>query len=158
MRDDHAETFAALITAGYVLPADLRAPVAVALSRRFEAEVAEGAAGQDESAYRPALATVRLARQQGVEVASPRARAALARAVERLVAAAVADPSEPTVTEAVELLHLARELGLVPDLSHSQELVYGALTDDHLDDERRAALAPLGGALGLAVEHLGLPT
>jgi hypothetical protein len=158
LREDHADTFSALITAGYTLPADLRAPVEVALTRRLETDLAEAASSEDDSAYRAALATARVAERQGLEIASPRARSVMGLAVDRAVEAAVASAGAEAVGDAMALLSLARELHVVPDLDHAEELVYDALTSAALTPERRRQLEPLGAALGLAVGRLGPAT
>ncbi len=54
---------------------------------------------------------------------------------------------------ALRALRLARELGVGTDLDRAQEAVYAALVA-----EARPDLEPLGEALGLAVDSLGLPT
>jgi len=54
---------------------------------------------------------------------------------------------------ALRALLLAEQLGVGIDLDRSQEAVYAALVDHDRPD-----LQPLGEALGLAVETLGVPT
>ena len=111
-------------------------------------------AGDDPAAYKPAVMTARLADRYGVEVASPRARDVMGRAIERAVADALASADEGEVAETLALIRLARELNVVPDLDHAEEQVYAALVGGELDEAFRRQLQPLGTALGLDVDHL----
>jgi hypothetical protein len=78
----------------------------------------------------------------------------MGRAIERAVSDAVVHPDEDHVADAHELLRLARELNVVPDLDHAEEQVYEALVGGGLDEVARRHLEPLGTALGLDVGHL----
>jgi Domain of unknown function (DUF3536)/Glycosyl hydrolase family 57 len=156
--DDHRATLDALAAAGYLLPPELRAPGELALSRRLEREVAAHAEGWDPEAYRAAVGIAEAARRHGVRVATPAASAMMARtilaAVERAVAGGPEDgPDEAAVQTALELVRLAHDLDLAPDLTEAQELVYRAIVD-----HGTPALRKLATTLGLAVERLGQPT
>ena len=158
LRTDHASTLAALATAGYELPDELRISIELALTRAFEDELATCAQEADPDAYRTAISIARQAQAEGVHVDSPRARAELGRAVHRAVGLAVADPDGAHVEAAVGMVRLVRELGASVDLDPAQELVYDALTAGADADPRAKALATLGYALGLRVDRIGLPT
>jgi hypothetical protein len=153
--DDHRATLDALAIAGYDLPPELRAPAVLALSRRFESEVAAQAGSSDPQAYEEARQLVRVARRHGVHLDTPRARAVMSRsiriAVERAVEAGNGGGPE-AVDAALQLLLLARDLELYPDVDVAQELVYDALVE-----RPTPSLRLLGTALGLAVETLGDP-
>lgn len=152
--EDHRVTLDALARAGYDLPPELRAPAALALSRRFEAEVLEQAGSADPGGYEEARQLVRAAHRHGVDLDTPRARSVIARAIQTAVDRAVdADGDAPAVEPALQLLDLARDLELHPDVDVAQERVY-----DALHTHPTPALRELGAALGLAVEHLHDPT
>jgi hypothetical protein len=153
---DHGSTFAALARAGFPLPRELRAPVELALTRRFESLLAEAVAAGTPAAFVPAVSLARSARAQGVAVGSPRTTALVARAVERAVTEAVAAGTFEAIDVAVEVVDLARQLDLGAPLQRSQELVFEALLV--AGDRADHPLGPLGAALDLAVGRLGKPT
>jgi hypothetical protein len=75
--------------------------------------------------------------------------------IESAVGKAVAgEPGGPDL--AFRALRLAADLGVGIDLDRAQEAVYAALMAE--PHEPRPDLEPLGEALGLAVDALGLPT
>ena len=145
---DHHGRLAALAAAGYQLPPELRAPAELALTRRFEAEVAAQAGSVDPAAYAGAIAIARQARDEGYRIDTPEARRTIERmlldAVQRVVADGGHDVEAP-----LALLQLAADLDLRPDLDRAQEVVYEAVT--------RGTTAPgeplrrLADALNLAV-------
>jgi hypothetical protein len=153
---DHGSTFSALASVGYPLPPELRSPVELALTRRFEHELAAAVTDGSPAAFGPAASLAAAARADGVSVGSPRAAALLAQAVERAVAAAAAAPDDDAVALAVELVGLARDLDLGVRVDRAQELTFEALAPAG-PDAGDHPLAPLGIALGLAVDHLGAP-
>ena len=65
LRADHHDTLAALAVAGTALPAELRGPVALALSRRLEAAVAACGGSTDPAAYRLVQGVARLGPRGG---------------------------------------------------------------------------------------------
>jgi hypothetical protein len=161
LRSDHHETFTALARAGYQLPPELRAPIELALARRFETELARAAVDGTPGAYAAAAGLARAASAEGFDIRGPESDRLVERATERAVEVAIAalvsggSRAAAEVDEAVELVGLARELGLGPDLSRAQELVFDALVaGDDADDH---PLRPLGAALHLAVGRLGRP-
>lgn len=155
LHQDHAPTFAALARAGYPLPPELRAPVELAMTRRFEQLLVVAASEGDPAAFVPAVSLARAAREEGVTVGSPRTEVLLARAVERAVAEAALRADHRAVDVAVELVDLARRLGAGGRLDRAQELVFEVLVG--AEDPPRHQLARLGAALDLAVEWLGAP-
>jgi hypothetical protein len=152
LHSDHADTLHALALAGYELPDELRAPVELALRRELEGELAVLADETDPEAYRVARAIALDAHVEGVELDSPAARASLGRAVQRAVGAAIASRQGDAVERAVGMLRVVRELGVGVDLDPIQEAVYDAL----VSGTDAKPLLPVGLALGLAVDHLGL--
>jgi alpha-amylase/alpha-mannosidase (GH57 family) len=123
--EDHEHTLIALARAGYQLPAELRAPGELALARRLEAEVAAQAGSLDPSDYAVAVAIARQARDSGLTIDTPAARAMVARMLDRAVAAAVSDPMRADGAEAaLAVLEVSRELGLSLNLERAQELVH----------------------------------
>jgi hypothetical protein len=134
----------ALGRAGLPLPAGLRVPAELALSRRLEAEIAR-------EAYDAARATAAEAEALGLAVDAPRARTALEETLTATTRRAV-DGEADAVDAALAFRALARSLGVGLDVSRAQELVYDALVGGDRDD-----LRPLGSALGLSADRLGLP-
>jgi alpha-amylase/alpha-mannosidase (GH57 family) len=153
LRTDYHDTLVALAVAGTTLPAELRGPIELALARRLEAELAEAAPATDPGAYAGLRAIVREAREEGVQISSPRAAEALGRALVAAVEEAAADPGEATVGAAVGMVELARELGVPVDFGTAQERAYEAVTNDaaQSDPNIRTTLRPLTQILGLAL-------
>ncbi|MBK9179238.1 MAG: DUF3536 domain-containing protein [Acidimicrobiales bacterium] len=147
---DHRPIFAALGTAGYELPPELRAPAELALSRRFAAEVARQERVWDPDAYQAALFTADEARLVNLHLATPEVLRTLERAVRAAVRRAVSSSDDVAAHSALALLRLAGSVGASLDLAKAQEDVYAALLE-----RPSAALQRLGGGLGLAVERLG---
>jgi hypothetical protein len=157
LRSDHHHTLAALAVAGTPLPAELRGPVELALSRRLAAAMRACGGSTDAAVYRAVRTVVGEAREEGVQLASPEAAATLERAVRHAVADAVAAPAPGAVDAAVGMVRLVRELTLDVDLDVPQERVVAALHDARVDDADRDLLAPLASALGVALRPLALP-
>jgi alpha-amylase/alpha-mannosidase (GH57 family) len=145
------EEILSLARAGLPLPPAVRLPAEAALARRLEAEISAQQGSWDPHAYEAALATVKEAHLLGLTIDAPRARTA----IEQTLAAAVrrAVGAEPDgVDAALAVRELASALDVGVDLARTQELVYDALLAGGRDD-----LVPLGRALGLAADHLGVP-
>jgi hypothetical protein len=157
LRSDHHHTLAALALVGTPLPAELRGPVELALSRRLAAAMQACGGSTDAAVYQVVRTVVGEAREEGVHLASPEAAAALERAVGHAVADAVAAPAPGTVDAAVGMVRLVRELALDVDLDVPQERVVAALHDAQVDGADRDLLAPLACALGVALRPLALP-
>ncbi|HEY3141145.1 MAG TPA: DUF3536 domain-containing protein, partial [Acidimicrobiales bacterium] len=150
LRSDYHDTLAALAVTGTTLPAELRGPIELALSRRLESELADNAGATDPAAYRGVRALAREAREEGVQLTSLRAGEALGRAIAAAVGDAADEPTPEAVDAAVGMVGLARELGVPVDLDVAQEHIFDALSRDGLDPGPRDLLRPLGRALGLA--------
>jgi alpha-amylase/alpha-mannosidase (GH57 family) len=150
--EDNRPTIDALVTAGYPLPPELRAPAELALARRFDDEIAAVAdpTNADPSAFGNARDVVRAARAAGLRLATPRAAAVMTRSVTAVVDRAVADPTATNVGSALDLLRLTRDLDLEIDVTPAQERVFAALHDGG-DAPGVGALRELGRALHLAV-------
>ena len=151
--EDNRATLDALAAAGYQLPPPLRAPGELALARRFEAEVQAQQGSWDPDAYRAAAGIAALAAAHGISLDTPGALGAMQRTILAAVDRALEHPQDPGAGDAaLELLRLARELHLYPNVEAAQEKVYDALFTGGTP-----ALRLLGTALGLAVETLGEP-
>jgi alpha-amylase/alpha-mannosidase (GH57 family) len=150
LRTDYHDTLVALAVTGTDLPAELRGPVELALARRLEAELADAEGATDPAAYRAVQAVAREAREEGVQLSSPRAGEALARALEGAADEAASAPTAESVDAAVRMVDLARELGVPVDVGVAQQHIYDALSRPDLDPAARDLLRPLGRALGLA--------
>jgi hypothetical protein len=147
LRSDHHATLAALAVAGTTLPPELQGPVELALARRLETELERCADATDPAAYRAVQAVAREAREEGVQMRSPRAAEALGRALVAAIDKAALEPSDGAVDAAVGMVRLARELGVPVDYGVAQERVYEALD---ASDGNHAPLQRLGAVLGLA--------
>jgi hypothetical protein len=150
LRADHHDTLAALAVAGTALPPELRGPIELALARRLEAELSELDDVTDPAALGGVRAVVREAREEGVQIGSPRAAEALERALVTAVAHAVAEGTGDAVDGAIGVVALARDLSVPVDLGVAQELLYAAFTAEPYDPAAHDRLRPLGLALGLA--------
>jgi alpha-amylase/alpha-mannosidase (GH57 family) len=127
--EDHEHTLVALSRSGYQLPPELRAPGELALARRLEAEVSAQAGSLDPADYAVAVSIARQARDSGLSIDTPAARAMMARLLDRAVATAAADPSRDEAAHAaLAVLDVANELGLRLNLERAQERVYEVLT------------------------------
>jgi hypothetical protein len=150
--EDNRPTIDALVTAGYPLPPELRAPAELALARRFEDEIAAAAdpADPEPADFGNAQSVVRAARAAGLRLATPRAAAVMTKSVAAAVDRAVTDPTRGNLDAALDLLRLTRDLDLEVDVTPAQERVFAALHDAP-DAADVAPLRELGRALHLAV-------
>jgi len=144
--DDHRARLNALLTAGYPLPPELRAPAEFALARRFEEEIARAVGEDSNDAFRAARDIAREARHGGFQRASPRAAAIMSRTLLAAVERVIDDPDDERVDAALGLLRLTRDLDLGINSERAQELVLDAL---HRGDGGEA-MRRLGDALGIA--------
>jgi hypothetical protein len=137
-----------LLTAGYPLPPELRAPAEFALARRMEEEIAR-AVDDDASAesFRAAQEIVREAHHGGFQLASPRAAALMSQTLLVAVQRVIEDPEDAWVDRALGLLRLTRDLRLSIDMDRAQELVLDALRHGH----GGKSMHRLGDALGIAI-------
>ena len=150
--DDARPTLEALVSAGYPLPPELALPAEVALGARIEALVAARSGSTSIRDHEEAIILARSPLAASISIDTPAARRQLGAVLDGAVASAVA--SEPGGAGfALRALRLAEQLGVGIGLDRSQEAVYAALVDHDRPD-----LQPLGEALGLAVETLGIPT
>jgi len=151
LRTDYHDTLVALAVAGTTLPAELRGPVELALARRLETELADAGGATDPAAYRAVEAVAREAREEGVQLSSPRAGEVLARLLVGAVDEAASAVAPEAVDAAVGMVELALELGVPVDMGVAQQHIYDAINRAELTDPERDRLRPLGRALGLAV-------
>jgi alpha-amylase/alpha-mannosidase (GH57 family) len=144
---DHRSRLDALITAGYPLPPELRAPMELALARRFEVEIARAVHEDGAERFTVANDIAREARRAGVQLATPRAARTMSATLLAAVERAVEQPDDDErAGAALGLLRLVRGLDLPLDLERPQELVFEAMRGDG-----GASLRTLGAALGLGV-------
>ena len=138
-----------LLTAGYPLPPELRAPAEFALGRRFEAEIEAAVDHATVDSFRAAQDVVAEARAAGVQLVAPRPVELLGRSLLTAVDHAVESADDEQVASALALLRLARDLDLDLglDFGRAQERVFQARRT-RPDDE---GLGRLGRALGLMV-------
>jgi hypothetical protein len=150
LRADHHDTLAALAVAGTTLPPELRGPVELALARRLEVELAELDDATDPAAFGGVRAVVREAREEGVQIGSPRAAEAFEKVLVTAVDNAAAERSKDAVEAAVGMVALARELSVPLGLGVAQEHLYDALSTGEVGPADREVLRPLGLALGMS--------
>jgi hypothetical protein len=148
--DDARPTLEALVAAGYPLPPELAQPTEIALAARMEALVQARGGSTHREDHEEAIALARSPLAASMTLDTPAVRRLLGEVIEGAVGKAVAGEG---AAFALSALRLAADLGVGIDLDRAQEAVYGALVQ-----EPRPDLEPLGGALGLAVGSLGLPT
>jgi alpha-amylase/alpha-mannosidase (GH57 family) len=132
---DHRPTLARLASAGYQLPAELRAPAELALAHRLETEIAAQGGSLDPADYAPAIAIARDARANGVSLDTGRARATIERLLLAAVTEAVDTPER--ASSAIAALDIADELDIHPNIERAQEVIYAALDDDHRQPDPR---------------------
>lgn len=145
-------TLEALVAAGYPLPPQLALPSEVALAARIEALVGARGGSPHHEDHEEAIALARSPLAATIAIDTAATRRLLGEVIEAAVGKAVAgEPGGPEL--ALNALHLAADLGVGTDLDRAQEAVYAALIA-----QARPDLEPLGEALGLAVDALGLPT
>jgi alpha-amylase/alpha-mannosidase (GH57 family) len=145
---DNRQLLDALVTAGYPLPPELRAPAELALARRFEAEIAKAVDSDEPDSFETAQAIAREARHRGFHLATPSAAAIMGRTLLTAVERAVEDPESQRIAAALQVLRLTRHLGLTLDIDRSQELVLAALDGAGGSSPLRV----LAGALGIRTE------
>jgi hypothetical protein len=145
------EELLSLVRTGMPLPPAVRLPAEHALGRRLESEITAQQGSWDPATYEAAQATAREAQALGFTIDAPRARLALEQTLVAAVRRAVAGEPD-AVDAALAVRELATSLDVGVDLSLPQDLVYEALLRGTRDD-----LRPLGRALGLAADHLGVP-
>lgn len=134
--------------AGFELPAPVRQFAELTLGHRLEEEIRRQAGNTDPHAYESALKIADEISQHGYnKIDRSGANTAFSVMIAEAVAAAVADPNPATAEVALELIALARRLGLEANLETPQELLYAAASDRTIDS---APLQPLGAALGLS--------
>ncbi|MGH9118146.1 MAG: DUF3536 domain-containing protein [Acidimicrobiales bacterium] len=159
--DDNRPTIDALVTAGYPLPPELRAPAELALARRFDDAVAAVADRDrpDPQSFARARAIVAEARGAGIRLNTPKAAAlmttSVTAAVDRVLihadagaeAGAGAEAEAGHVEDALALLRLTRDLDLPVDVAPAQERVFAALQlrPDDGDLRRLASALNLAG-------------
>jgi len=150
--EDARPTLEALVAVGYPLPPELALPVEVALAARIEALV-DGLSDSTRLVdHEEAIAVARSPLAATITIDTPAIRRLLGEMIESAVGRAVA--AKPGGCElALGLLGLADDLRVGVDRDRAQEAVYAALTA-----RKRPDLEPLGEALGLAIDRLGLPT
>jgi len=132
------------------LPPELALPAEVALVARIEALVEAEGGSTHLADHAEAIALARSPLAAAMTLDTPAARAQLGAVIELAVTAALAGGGAEF---ALSALRLAAEIGIGIGLDRAQERVYAALVNGTRPD-----LEPLGGALGLAVGALGLPT
>jgi hypothetical protein len=150
--EDTRPTIDALVTAGYPLPPELRAPAELALAQRFEASITAVAALEtpDRHVFARAAAVVEEARRAGIRSAAlvtPRAAELVHGCVTAAVDRALADVNAAHVDAALGFLGLVRDLDIPVDTDAAQERAFAAL--EVLPGDR--GLRKLAAALGLAV-------
>jgi hypothetical protein len=151
---DAADVFEALALASYPLPPELKLPVEMATARQLEAALVALVAGFEPVTYSAARELAEQAKVQGLSLATPAVIDALGEATVHSVHVAVANRSPGAVHDAIAMVRLALLLDAPFDLSPAQDAVYFALVGGVGED---TTLRPLGVALGLAVDNLGVP-
>jgi alpha-amylase/alpha-mannosidase (GH57 family) len=134
--------------AGFELPAPVRQFAEFTLGNRLEAEIQRNAGSTNVLAYGGALKIASEIARHGYRVDLSAANTAFGAMIAEAVEGAVAEPGPATVNAALELIALARRLGLQANLEIPQEALCSATID-----RKNAAqpLRPLAAALGLSM-------
>jgi len=136
-----------LQASGFEPPAQFRQLIEFTLARRFESEIARQQGSHDPLAYKNSIEIANLAAKRGHKIEKSRANESFSAMINEAVAKAVERPSRMLAKRALELIALARRLGLEPSLEPAQERVYEAFV---MGVPQGGQLARLAGALGLA--------
>lgn len=149
--EDARPIIEALVVAGYPLPPELALPVEVALAAKIDRLIDAHSGSTRLADHQEAIALARSPLAATITIDTPMTRRLLGEMIEGAVGRAVA--AAPGGAElALGLLRLAADLGVGIESDRAQEAVYAAMVD-----EERPDLKPLGEALSLAVDTLGLP-
>lgn len=121
---DHQRTLDKLQSAGFHVPAELRAAAEFTLGRTLEAEIARQGASTDPRAYDRAVEIARAIHERGYRVDHSQSSLAFSRMITHAVHTAVSVPASRNIETVERLIHLTGELGLPVELSQAQEVVY----------------------------------
>jgi len=124
--DDARPTLDALAAAGFPLPAELARPAEVALIRRIEDLVVAHRGSTRLEDYADAVALARSPLAAHIDIDSERARRLLGGLLAESAERAAAGDAK-AATFAVDLLILARDLGVRVEIDRAQELVFAAI-------------------------------
>ena len=149
---DNRRSLAALAEADYPLPAELRTPIELALSRRLLGDLVALSTSDDRLALQSAAQTTAEAVEAGVSLARAEVASAATEALRAVAARAVASGDDEAIEAALRLVRLLRDAGIGVRTDAAQEVLYDVLLADG-----EGLLAELGRELGLAVDDLGVP-
>ncbi|MES2201062.1 MAG: DUF3536 domain-containing protein [candidate division FCPU426 bacterium] len=144
-------------TAGFELPAELRIAAEYTLSRRFESEIRDRHMNPAPELYAKALEIVHEAQNLGYRVDTALASHYFSVMITESVRGALANPDSNFLKKAIELIRVARRLGLEPNLDRAQEEAVRARDPLHSPED----LTELAQLLYLDPElllHLGKET
>jgi alpha-amylase/alpha-mannosidase (GH57 family) len=151
---DHRRILEMLTAAGYALPRDLRAAAELTLDAQLDREVEDAlAASPDAPDLAAALATVRLAAEQGYALDLGRLLAAVTDVVSHAAQRAAHSLLDADADLLERWLDLAAEQDLALDLSRPQEALWDAANRSRagrLNADEAAVVARLGARLGLS--------
>lgn len=130
MYEDHRRTFELLQSAGFTLPAELRAAAEFTLGRRFEEEILAHRSSTDPDAYKKAIEIAEEVAKRGFQIDRSAARQIFTGMITDAVWRTLDSDGEEDLDSAIALLELTHRLGIDANLSRAQEALY----------ERRAAI------------------
>jgi alpha-amylase/alpha-mannosidase (GH57 family) len=116
-----------LQSAGFELPAELRAAAEFTFSKRFEEEIRRQRQSRDPAAYAKAVRIAREAAKRGYKLDRSSSRPIFEEMIEGAVQLALTEASAENIQSALDLITLAESLGIDMSLERPQEEIYQAL-------------------------------
>jgi alpha-amylase/alpha-mannosidase (GH57 family) len=124
MFEENRRSFEMLQSAGFTLPAELRATAEFTLGKRFEEEILEHKNSTDPDAYKKAIEIAEEVALGGFHIDRTVARQIFTDMITDSVWRAIDSGAEGDLQAALDLLELTHRLGIDADLSKAQEALY----------------------------------
>lgn len=112
---------------GFELPPELRAAAEFTLGKRFEEEIERQQGSRDPAAYRRAAEIAREVAERGYRIDRTKANRLFEEMITSAAAAAVDTRDADVIASCLQLLSLAKRMGLRVHLDRAQEIVYRGL-------------------------------
>jgi alpha-amylase/alpha-mannosidase (GH57 family) len=148
--EENRRNFEMLQQAGFHVPRELTASAEFTLSRRFNDLLSEVRGSRVASDYSQALAIVKEAARQGLNIDRIEGNKAFTLLLREAVQTAVNESTVVNVQAAIDLLDVAKKMGLEPDINRPQEMLFEA-ADSSSEFE---PVIPLAERLGFHVPSL----
>ncbi|HYA35972.1 MAG TPA: DUF3536 domain-containing protein [Candidatus Binataceae bacterium] len=142
---------------GFETPPEFRTLTEFTFGKRLEREILAQHRSGDPASYRVAVGIAAEIARRGYKVDSQRASEIFSAMITDAVETVLARPSASALRSPGELLSLARELGLSPDLQKAQELMYSAFMRAKPNVGRLARVAIALGISENALKRMRTP-